>query len=349
MRSLTIICFLFYQQLFAQDTIYFDTQWKPASKKTAVYYRVEKKEDGLWNRNDFYAGTHQLQMKGTYESIDPEIKSGSFVFYHKNGRPRHVGLYKADKEIGEHKWYFENGNIEAIEYYMNGKLNGAFQEFHENGNPSIQAVFKDGVQTGKTIYFRETGVRLSDGEFKKGDRIGTWNFYDETGKISSTHEYKLEYEIAEASMFMKLPNSDWDLVQKVEGAKAAYIFKRAAVQDKDGMKIIPAIMVYAEDAKEYNQDVTVFSTLKRMQFKGRGIKVDKILGYDSKDYPLSYKNSLLTMCSYSTDGMDHILYMIHIINKNNKGIQVYMDITKSLPDEYEKEFWVTMRSLKEIR
>jgi hypothetical protein len=153
-----------------------------------------------------------------------------------------------------------------------------------------------------------------------------------------------DFNLKEAKMSIRMANSEWRLAKKGEGN---YIFKRNVITDDKGREIVPAIMIYIEDASEYNQDVTNYSLDKRLQFQGKGITVDKILIHESEGYPLSYKNSYLTMCSYKDNGLDHILYMIHIINKDNKGIQIYMDMTKSVADKYSQEFWTTMKSIKE--
>lgn len=349
MRLATLICILTIQYSFGQDSLFFDSKWKPTDKKSAVYYRIEKKVGGLWARNDFFVKGNQLQMTGTLKSIDPEIKEGKFEYYHSNGKLKHVGVYKEDKETGEHKWYSDNGTLEAIENYQKGKLNGVFTEYHPNGKVSIETSFKEGLQNGKTTYYRDDGTKHSDGDFKDGDRNGLWNFYDESGKINSTHEFKTDYIIVEAKMFIKLPNSEWELTNKTDGQIAQYIFKRSPIEDNEGREIVPAIMVYVEDATKYKQDVTLYSIEKRMQFQGKGIKVDKISIHENEDYPLTYKNGYLTTCSYSDNGLDHVLYMIHIINKDNKGIQIYMDMTKGIFDEYGQEFWTAMKSIKETK
>jgi hypothetical protein len=166
----------------------------------------------------------------------------------------------------------------------------------------------------------------------------------------ATYESRTELVIAEANMYIRMPNAEWQLTNGPDGKIVQYIFKRSAIKDSDGRQIIAAIIVYVEDATKYKQDVTLYSIEKRMQFQGRGIKVEKVYIHENKDYPLTYKNGYLTTCSYTdSNGLDHILHMIHIINKDNIGIQVYMDMTKSIAAEYEKEFWITMRSLEEIK
>lgn len=56
------------------------------------------------------------------------------------------------------------------------------------------------------------------------------------------------------------------------------------------------------------------------------MKIDKILIHEDEDYPISYKNSYWNKCHYSQGDFDHILYMILIINKDKKGIQILMDM-----------------------
>jgi hypothetical protein len=155
-----------------------------------------------------------------------------------------------------------------------------------------------------------------------------------------------DFNIKEAKMFIQMSNAEWRLANKEEGTLTQYIFKRKSIKDSAGREIVPAIMVFVENASKYNQDVTSYSIAKRLQFEGKGITVNKILIPENKGYPFSYKNSLLTMCSYTSNGLNHILYMVHIINKDNEGIQIYMDMTKSLVDKYSVEFWTTMKSIK---
>src|SRR5579859_4531292 len=345
MRLIVFAVVLTTNYSFGQDTVFFDAKWKPTNKKSADFFRIDKKENDHWKRSDFYL-QGQLQMTGTLKSTDPEIKEGKFEYYHSNGKLKHTGSFKNDREVGEHRWYTDAGTIEAVENYRDGKLNGAFKEYHSNGKLSQETSFKDGLQEGKTIYYSEDGVKLADGNFKDGDRIGIWAYYDESGKIKNTHEFKTDYVIKEANMFIRMPNSEWELTTKSE-QPTQYVFKRTSVKDREGREIIPGIIVAVEDASKFNHDVTQYTIAKRMQFRNKQLKVDKILIHENKEYPLSYKNAFITKCSYNENGTDNLLYMIHIINDDNKGIQIYMDMTKDLGDEYEQEIWTTMKSIRE--
>ena len=334
-------------QTFGQDTTYFDSKWKVTNEENASLYRIDKKTENGFERTDYFASNDQVQMQGEFFTINPEIKTGEFKYYHENGKIKHVGKYSDNKEIGTHKWYFDNGELEAVENYSQGKLDGEYKEFNRNGKPSTETYFENGLQNGQTKYYREDGSLNSEGLFKNGNRDGVWKYYDEQGNLLGTNEFKTDYIIEEANMFLRLPNTDWNLTDKVDGDLTQYYFKRSPITDKNGMEIVPAIMVFVEDASKYEQDVTLYSIWKRKPFMEKGIKIEETLIQDNENYPLTYKNAYFMKCSYSTNGLDHIFYMIHIINKENKGIQIYLDMTKDIATEYESEFWTTIKSIKE--
>lgn len=290
---------------FAQDTIFMDADWKPTTRAKAEYFRVDKKELSLWTRTDYYKNK-QLQMKGTYSSLAPEIEDGYFEWYHPNGKLKHKGNFKDGKSIGEHLWYYDNGYMEAKELYNDGKLNGLYEEYDEDGQLIIKSLFADGVLEG--------------------------------------------YEIPEAGMFLRLPNDEWSLSDHSGKQLVQYIFKRNEIIDSKGLAIIPAIMIYIEDASYYNQDLVLYSMQKRLQFTGKNIKIGKkILIPDDKDFPFpSFKNAMVIPASYTDNGTEHILYMVYIITMDNKGIQLYMDMTADIAKDYEEEFWITLRSIKNM-
>jgi hypothetical protein len=157
------------------------------------------------------------------------------------------------------------------------------------------------------------------------------------------------YQIPEANMSLQLPNDEWKLAQRSNAGQVSYIFKRNPITDDQGNAIIPAIMVFVEDAKKYEKDVTLYSITKRLPFRSKGLKIDTTLIQSNKNYPLTYKNAYFMKASYTENGLAHILYMIHIINNDDKGIQIYLDMTTAITDKYEQEFWTTIRSIKEIK
>jgi len=346
---LLLILIISCNMCFGQDTIFFDAKWNSTTKANAEFFRIDKKEDIKWTRTDYYK-TKQLQMKGTYSSITPEIEDGYFEWYYSNGKLRHKGNYVKGKEIGEHLWYRDNGNIEAKENYTDGKLNGLYEEYHPNGKLMDKKSFLDGLQDGWTIYYREDGSIQSEGDFKKGNKNGEWKYYDESGKLEGTTIFKIDFEIPEAKIFLQLPNDKWSLADHSGTDFIQYIFKRNEIEDSQGRTIIPAIMLYIEDATSYNQDLVEYSMQKRLQFSKKNIQItSNILIPTDEEFPFpTLKNAMLITASYSDKGFDHIFYMAYIITQDNKGVQLYMDMTKDIAKKYEKEFWVTLNSIKKL-
>ncbi|GET31565.1 hypothetical protein PbJCM13498_04280 [Prolixibacter bellariivorans] len=352
-RILTLMLLLF-SGLWAsgQDTIYFDSTWRVSTHNNSAYYRIDKKENNGWLRTDYYRENNQVQMRGHVSSREPQIKEGYFEYYYQNGKLLHKGNYANNKEVGEHIWYYENGNIEAIEKYKGGKLDGELKEYHDNGTISMVSFFRNGVQEGQTKIYRNDGKLVAEGEYTDGDRTGTWKYYDESGNIAGTHEFKTEYQLAEAGLHIKLPNSYWSLIDKATGVRTRYFFRREPVIDSLGRAITPSIMIYIEDASQYKQDVTQFSIDKQTPIKEQKVETEKMLTQkNDPNYPLSIKNSYIFKCHY-TDGtsarLEHVLYMVYIITREDKGIQIYMDMTKDIAFGYEQEFINTIKSLKEI-
>ncbi|TKG97447.1 toxin-antitoxin system YwqK family antitoxin [Puteibacter caeruleilacunae] len=328
-----------------QDTLYFDSKWKKTTADNAKFYRIELKTEIGFKRTDYFASNNQIQMCGEYISLNPEVRTGEFKWFHDNGKLKHIGAYTDNKEIGTHKWYFNNGGLEAIENYANGKLDGEYKEFNNNGKPSLETSFSNGLQNGLTKYYREDGSLHSKGQFKNGDKIGIWKYYNETGGIIGEEEYKTDYLIEEANMEIQFPSTKWQLASKTPGNMTGYIFKREEIIDKNGQKIIPAVMIYTEDASKY-QDIMVFSVDKQMPLRSKGVQINETLIHENDNYPIGYKKSILYKCSYRQGEFDHILYMAHIVTKNKIGVQILMDMTKGISNDYENEFVEILKTIR---
>jgi len=318
----------------------------------AKFFRIETKKGEKWTRMDYFFKTKQLQMKGTYTSLTPEIKDGYFEWYHSNGNLSQQGNFENGKHVGEHLSYYEDGNIEFKGNYINGELNGAFETYYPSGKLLLKTTFSDGFENGWAIYYRESGTKHSEGNYKNGKQNGEWLFFGEDGELESIKLYKIDCEIKEVKMYFQLPNDEWFLADHSDNkGLTQYIFKRNKITDPKGRTIVPAIMLYIEDAKDYNQDVVVYSLQKRLVFSKMNIQINnKILIPTDSDFPFSsFKNAILFTSSYSDNNFDHIFYMLYIITKEDKGIQLYMDMTKDIAGEYEKEFWTTLKSIKELK
>ena len=331
-----------------QDTIFFDKNWKETQVENANFYRIDLEKNGGWQRTDYFMDNNSVQMTGFYSSLNPENRQGQFKWFHANGNLKSYGDYLDNEQTGEHHWYYDNGNVEAIENYVNGKLHGDFKEYYPNGVLSAEVKFKYGLQHGYSKYYGENGDVIAEGNFEEGDRNGVWKYYDENGNLEHTSEYKTDYIIPEANIFIKLPNSDWSLAEKVEEKVIGYIFKRQSITAPNGIEIIPAIMVYTEDASEYEGDIILYSAWKRRVFSNVGINIKQILTHNNDDYPLEIKNSIIYETNYTLNGDEHYFIMAHIITQENIGIEIYLDMTHNIADEYKHEFWNAIKSIREL-
>jgi hypothetical protein len=164
---------------------------------------------------------------------------------------------------------------------------------------------------------------------------------------------------------MKLPNNNWYLA--VNGAPDHYVFKRRPIKDSNGHDIIPAIMIYVESKDEVKEDMgqvykdnpvkdlrdlfEAFWDVKMMPLVKNGVQIKTVLKATDAGFPLTYRTdggSVFITAEYSSAGFDHIIYLTYIIDNHNRGIQVYMDMTKDIDKTYDKEFMDFIRSLKEI-
>jgi len=159
---------------------------------------------------------------------------------------------------------------------------------------------------------------------------------------------KYKFAITEGNLTLNMPNEKWQLSDSLKGNLVQYIFKRDEIIDCDGQEIVPAIMIYIDDASAYKKDIVSFALNKQQPIMQNNVKIDSIqIKDENAAYPLSMNNSIFYKCHYTSSSITHILYMIFIINKKDIGIQIYMDMTKSIADEYEKEFISVIRSIIE--
>ncbi|HVS92417.1 MAG TPA: hypothetical protein VHE59_10310 [Mucilaginibacter sp.] len=151
--------------------------------------------------------------------------------------------------------------------------------------------------------------------------------------------------VSQLPFTLNLPKNEWHLA--VNEAPRHYIFKRNPVIDSTGRQIIPAIMVYVEDASGFQQNVSIFCSKHMQPLIDNGVTTNRMLIQDDKDYPLTYRNAIFVDGKYTSRGIEHVIYLIYIIDKHNNGIQVYLDMTKEVAGVYGHEFWEVIHSIKE--
>lgn len=107
-KALLIILLLtVYSMAFAQrsDTTWFSKKWEKTERQHGYYYRVvaSNAPGQLLRVQDFFS-TGEQQMEGTYTSLEPEVKEGSFTWWHKNGVKQRECLYNNNMLVNLTEW-----------------------------------------------------------------------------------------------------------------------------------------------------------------------------------------------------------------------------------------------------
>jgi hypothetical protein len=154
--------------------------------------------------------------------------------------------------------------------------------------------------------------------------------------------------IPEANLILQLPLESWTLEEINEVNIKGYIFKRTPLTDSMGRNIIPAIMIFVEDASMYDGNIIAYSASKRQAFRNYRININKVMSHNMEDYPLSIGNSIIYESRYVLDEIEHFFIMAHIITRTNMGVQMYLDMTSEIAQEFGHEFWQVLKTVSEF-
>ena len=115
----------------AQNKLYFDKNWNSVKKeKKAKYYRIIKPDsnNSYIIVEDYYI-SGEIQMRGQYVSIDPDIKHGETAWYSEDGKITTKAMYKDGIFDGEYSEWHKSGKLKLKCNYQNGKYSGSFKEY----------------------------------------------------------------------------------------------------------------------------------------------------------------------------------------------------------------------------
>jgi TonB family protein len=120
MKSTFIILLLFSIQLAmgqVEELEGFELVWKGPLEVNQNYTReIYNDIGGHFTVRDYYTGG-AYQMIGDYQSVDPEIEDGDFLFFHTNGHISHKGCYQNGELVGDWTIYNRAGElIDKINY-----------------------------------------------------------------------------------------------------------------------------------------------------------------------------------------------------------------------------------------
>lgn len=113
------------------DTTYFDSDWKATTKEKSSYYRITKTtESGKGYDVEDYFNSGKIQMKGTYISLSPEVKNGTFTWYYENGNKETETVYENNVQKSSQHWD-QAGNIEARKIEKQPTFPGGMGNFYK--------------------------------------------------------------------------------------------------------------------------------------------------------------------------------------------------------------------------
>lgn len=157
-----------------RDTIYYDKSWAVTKQiDSALYYRIIKEANNLYNVTDYYIHSDSVQMTGAFKDYAQKIYEGEFVYYSKNGFVTSKVTYKDGKLNGQRTYCDSTGRITSTEDFVDGVNHGDFIVYYENGAIRRKETYEHGKLTDKACYL-ENGkktkyfVHSSPAEFKKG-------------------------------------------------------------------------------------------------------------------------------------------------------------------------------------
>jgi len=150
------------------DTMYFNNSWEQTSKEEARYYRIINMDlagDFLLHITDYYL-SGQVQMTGSYRSIQPDDREGLFT------------------------WYYPGGQKQQECVYRNNLLHGSFQEWFEDGQLKTKQSFSEGINDGPLKTWNEDGTLQLDVQYSKGEKHGFFISYYQNGQLARKELYE---------------------------------------------------------------------------------------------------------------------------------------------------------------
>ena len=118
----------------------FELVWKGPLEVNQNYTReIYNDVGGHFTVRDYYIGG-AYQMIGDYQSIDPGVEDGDFLFFHTNGQISHKGCYQNGELVGDWAIYNRAGElIDKINYDFD--INETNKPYHDNNDIDEMAEF----------------------------------------------------------------------------------------------------------------------------------------------------------------------------------------------------------------
>ena len=147
------------------DTLWFDKDWKNASRDNAAFFRPPLKHEGeRYYLIDYYINGNKQMESWAFDTEGKEL-DGEAIYYYSNGKMKSDLFFANKKGNGTWKEYFEDGTLRGIRPMVNG------------------------LGEGKVYYYRPNGLLNAICDYAHGKRNGESRVYDGDGHLSRTYMY----------------------------------------------------------------------------------------------------------------------------------------------------------------
>lgn len=197
--AILLLIFLTSLNLSAQDTIYYNQDWKKikkASKKNpASYYTVLDKNPEyksiIRSRNYHIDGA--IISENNFSDYKEKIYDGRSKAWYANDQLESEIDYSTNKLNGEYKTYWKNGVLKRNDHYKNGEFISGKCYSHEGKDTTYyeletEATFPGG--TNSMMQFVNRNLKFSDksmSKLRKGSNYIVTFTVGENGNISAIH------------------------------------------------------------------------------------------------------------------------------------------------------------------
>lgn len=144
------------------DTTFYDKDWKVTKRSTANYYRLVTKDGAHFIAKDYFIN-NVLQMKGSYTSLDPDVKDGKCIEYNERGQKLSAINYSNNIPLGLTISYSENGKDSLVyDYQSDGTMFFLSEGQYINLQGKKQFVMMQGKGNPTVVFITGKGRSLND-------------------------------------------------------------------------------------------------------------------------------------------------------------------------------------------
>ena len=132
-----------------------------------------------------------ISAQTTWNQTDSKgLKTGPWHQFHKNGKVRYTGQFKAGVPVDTFRYYSEEGTLASILIHKKDGFSSAFI-YYDNGVLKATGGYHKQMKNGLWKYYTLEKVLITEESFKDSIKDGPWRIYFQDGKLSSESYWKM--------------------------------------------------------------------------------------------------------------------------------------------------------------